>query len=158
MRESIIFGFSVIMAIKLSAQEPSRRNTAYAEMMGNGIILSANYERQLTKTPGVGVHLGIGLGGYGPAIPMGVKYLLEIGNQKSYLETGLGFTLAERGVWDTDHQNEPGSKKYKAALIPSVGYRYQARSGFICRINYTPVFTNWDNRPVYFGLSFGWRF
>lgn len=138
-----------------------KRNTAYLEVLGNGLILSANYEQKLKKIPSLAWHAGVGLGGDKPSIPFGVKYLFNIKGQKSFIETGCGITLLEREMWTGGRLNyNPATDKnnYVPGFIPSVGFRYHASSGFMGRINYTPVFNRFEGLAFFFGISMGWRF
>jgi hypothetical protein len=157
MRKLVFSAVIMLVTTQLVAQPPHRTNTFYFEMAGSGIVLSINYEKQISDIPGVGLFIGVGLGGYLPAIPMGVKYLIDLKNERSFIEIGSGITLAERGVWDPDHQNQPGARHIKAAFVPTVGYRHHSRSGFMWRMNYTPVFSTYRDIPVFAGISVGWR-
>lgn len=156
MRKTIFCIAAIIAICQLPAQKPFKRNTAYFEMLGNGLILSLNYERQLTSKPGLGLHIGVGLAGEKPSFPLGAKYLFDLGEQRSFLEVGAGVTLAEQDIWE-ENLNQPKADPYKPGFIPSVGYRYHAPKGFMFRLNYTPVFNKYESRPLYFGLSLGWR-
>jgi hypothetical protein len=156
MRKLLVFFLSILAINQLVAQKPFKKNTLYVELAGNGLVLSANYERQLGNKPGLGLYIGMGLGNYKPVIPLGVKYLIDFGNHKSFLEAGAGITLAEREIWDEFpvHDNK---NPYKAGFIPSLGYRHQTRHGLMLRLNYTPFFTEYRNYFAFYGLSVGWR-
>ncbi len=158
MRRLLSFFITWFFISTASSQTVFKRNSAYAEFMGTGLVLSANYERQLSQKPGFGVHIGVGLGGYKPAIPLGVKYILDLGNEKSFAEAGLGITLAEMELWDSDYNHPSDKNPYKPGFIPSIGYRHHSKSGFMWRTNYTPLFSKWKNAPWLFGVSVGWRF
>lgn len=153
----IIFLLIFFGSCQLNAQKPFEKNMAYAEIFGNGLILSANYERQLSAKPGLGLHLGLGLGGEKPAIPMGITYLMDIGKQRSFIETGLGVCLAERDVLD-DTFAQPPTNTYQPAFIPSAGYRHHTRYGLMWKLIYSPFFSKERSEWVYFGVAAGWRF
>lgn len=157
MRKLFFFTSAVLLTIQLSAQNIFKKNTLYGEMGGTGIILSANYERQLTNQPGFGLHIGIGLGGNKPVIPIGAKYLFDVGNRKSFIEAGTGITLAEADLLDDIHTIYNNHNPYQAAFIPSIGYRHHTPYGLMWRINYTPVFSRYRNIPWLAGVSVGWR-
>lgn len=157
MRKSIFFSLIILVSVQLVAQKPFKRSMLYGEILGNGLVLSVNYERQLQETPGLGLFIGIGLGGIKPAIPFGAKYLINLGNKKSFLETGVGITLAERDLWDNDDHITDDQNSYRAGFIPSVGYRHHTSYGFMWRVNYTPVFSSYRNFLWLCGVSVGWR-
>ena len=153
-----LFLFSLCLsASQLTAQNSFKKNTLYGEILGNGLVLSANYERQLGDKPGFGLHIGVGLGGYKPAIPLGVIYLFETGNQKSFIETGAGITLGERDMWKEYNYIQLEKNSYKPGFIPSFGYRHHTSYGFMWKVSYTPVFSSYRNIPLFFGIAAGWR-
>lgn len=147
----------MIAAIQLQAQKTFKQHSAYAEILGNGGVLSVNYELQLKKKAGFGIHVGIGLGGDKPAIPLGVKYLIAIGGQKSFLETGAGFTLAEREFW-VERINRLPYNPYQIAWIPSIGYRHHTNYGLMWKLIYSPFFHKDRKELLFFGAAIGWRF
>ncbi len=156
MRKIFLCIAAILAVCQLSAQKSFKRNTAYFEMLGNGLVLSLSYERQLSNKPGFGLHAGVGLAGEKPSFPVGVKYLFDLGRERSFLEVGAGVTLAEQDMWE-ENLNQPKADPYKAGFIPSVGYRHHAPKGFMWRVNYTPVFNKYRNELFYFGVSLGWR-
>jgi hypothetical protein len=157
MRKFIFLSISIIIATNLAAQKSFKKNTFYAEILGSGMVLSINYERQLKDKPGLGYYFGIGLGGLKPAVPFGAKYLIDLKNQKSYIEAGAGITLGERDLWIQREIGQTAKNSYKPGFIPSIGYRHHTSYGFMWRVNYTPVFSGFRNIPLFFGLSLGWR-
>jgi hypothetical protein len=158
MRKLSFFIPVVLITIQLAAQKPFKKNTFYGELGGNGVFLSANYERQLGNKPGFGLHIGIGICDIKPFIPFGATYLLDLGNNKSFLEAGAGITLAEQNAWDDEHSLiQPRPSPYKAGFIPSLGYRHQTRYGLMWRVKYTPVFTSYRTVPFFMGIAVGWR-
>lgn len=144
-------------AMQVQAQNKFKKHSIYAEVLGNGIILSANYELQLSNKPGFGIHAGIGLAGVMPAIPLGMTYLVKIGKQKSFIETGIGITFAEKDLWD-DNKTQLPSNPYQVAFIPSLGYRHHSPYGLMWKLIYSPFFNKENNEPGFFGASVGWRF
>ena len=156
MRKMLLFSIFIFAVCQLLAQKSFKRNTVYFEIGGNGLVLSLNYERQITSKPGLGFHAGVALSGDKPAFPLGAKYLFDLGKQRSFLEVGAGVTIAEQDMWEED-LNQVTGNPYKAGFIPSVGYRYNAPKGFMCRINYTPFFNKYRTELLFFGVSVGWR-
>lgn len=51
---------AIFLSTSLLAQNTFKRNDLYLEAGGNGLFASVNYERQLTKQPGLGLRTGIG--------------------------------------------------------------------------------------------------
>ena len=158
MREFFLLAVTVISTLQqLCAQEPFKRNTFYGELGGNGVWLSANYERQLSRKPGFGVHVGLGYASsdekFTPSIPIGVNYLIALGNQKSFIDAGVGITWVERNyVTHIQYVTDP----YKPAFIPSVGYRHQSHYGLMWRISYTAIFAGDRIIPWFPSISAGW--
>ena len=141
------------------AQVKSKRNTAYFELLGNGLTLSANYERYVFKKPGLAWHIGVGLGSNLPAIPLGFKYVFPFKNVKSNLEIGFGVTFLESDGWKSTFGGSNSLKNpYQPGFIPSIGYRHQTKYGLMWRANFLTVY-NKQREPIYFGgLSIGWHF
>lgn len=150
--------FLLTASTGLSAQKSFKKNNAYIEVLGNGLALSVNYERQLSDKPGPGLFLGIGLGGNKPVIPFGIKYLFGLKNNKSFIEAGAGVTLAEAGIWKDDLPATVNRYAYTPGFIPCLGYRHHTSYGLMWRINYTPAFSRYRNIPAFFGVSAGWQF
>lgn len=145
------------MMAKGYAQTRFRSNTFYSELAGNGLVLSLNYEKQIMKKSGLGLHVGAGLGGEKPMIPMGIIYLLPIKTTKSYIETGAGITLGEEEMLD-EVNSVSHSKTYIPAYIPSVGFRHHTGYGLMWKIIYSPVFIKYRTVPYLGGFSLGWMF
>lgn len=155
--KKIVIALLLITALQAQGQKIFKKHSVYAEVLGNGIKLSANYELQLADKPGFGIRSGIGLGGAMPAIPLGVVYLVDIGKQRSFIETGLGITLAEKDLW-VDNKSPLPSNPYQVAFIPSVGYRHHTTFGLMWKTIYSPFFNKENNEPGFFGAAVGWRF
>jgi len=156
MRKIFFTVAAIFTACQLPAQKSFKRNIFYFEILGNGLVLSLNYERQITNKPGLGFHAGVALAGDKPAFPLGAKYLFELGKQRSFLEVGAGVTIAEQDMWE-ENLNSFNADPYKPGFIPSVGYRYNAPKGSMWRINYTPFFNKYRTEFLFFGVSVGWR-
>jgi len=118
----------------------TRVNSLYIEAAGKGILGSINYERVLPFSDKQAMSIGVSGG-----------FLLDLAADLSYI-VGKGNHFAQLGV----AYSIPGN-----LLIPHVGYRYQANSGFLFKIG-----------PMYFvslqpesfgdfiwgGISFGYSF
>ena len=159
MRILLLYSLTIAISLHSAAQNSFKRNAFYGELGGNGLGLSVNYERQIWDKPGLGWHMGIGLGSDKPSIPLGAKYLFGLGGQKSFIETGLGITLTGQDLLDDKYFfNNTGDNPYGVAFIPSLGYRHHhKRYGLMWSVNYTPFFSRYRNMLLYYGIAIGWR-
>jgi hypothetical protein len=159
MRILLFCSLAIAISLHSEAQNSFKRNTLYGEIGGNGLALSVNYERQIQNKPGLGWHVGVGLGEEKPCIPLGVKYLIGLGGQKSFIETGLGITLAEQDVLDEKYFfNTTSDNPYGVAFVPTIGYRHHHKKyGLMWKVNYSPVFSRYRNVLLYYGVAIGWR-
>ena len=156
MRNLLLIFVIIITTFPGFSQNAFKKTTFYFEVAGNAPALSLNYEQQLGSKPGFGLHVGAGLGDSKPTIPMGIVYMHDLGDHRSFLEGGFGVTLAEESLWDFDEPNK-NSHPHTCGFIPSIGYRYHATHGFMLKIIYSPVFTRHRNIPGDGGISLGWR-
>jgi hypothetical protein len=146
----LAFVVSVLMCNAASfAQDSARvlnKNAVMVELGGNGILYSFSYERKFfSKNQN---HL-LGRIGYGiiPAIEPISFVFAEVnylnGDDKEFLETGIGFTydFHERNLHyhpsDGSHRDY---KYYQYFFIYRLGYRYQSKKGFMFRAAATPIF------------------
>ncbi|WP_400076812.1 hypothetical protein [Winogradskyella sp. R77965] len=154
-----------------------QKNSVYAEFLGNGIIGSINYERQLTKEPKISTRVGIGLwynlgilgsSDAGHTIPISVHYLLDL-NKNNYLDFGIGTTFVQT--------KSNYSSKYISYLFTNVGFRRYFGNNWFFKVHVSPYVDNINsttskiggetiyinqefdfNTKQWFGLSFGKRF
>ena len=141
----------------LFGQSISKRQTVYLELGGNGLFTSVNYDFQLTKKPGLGIRAGIGFYSLDPfvlTIPVGVNYLFELQQNKSYMELGLGATWTKENV---SLYLEPDLCKKRTNFgnyFPTIGYRKHTKKSFMWRMSLTPLINQNGFQP-FFGGSFG---
>ena len=168
--------FLVIMLIcfvqEIKAQEiGTRRQTVYAEFLGNGGFLTVNYDTRLNvdRNDGLGVRVGIGFGSFfflNPytnwvnAIKSGTQYISVplqlnyiVGKKRSGLEAGVGitqeFTFNQKG-------NDP---RVQLTGLLNLGYRLQPRDrGFSFRILASPGIYQGKIFPIGAGISLGYSF
>lgn len=157
MRLLVLFTLAVIISSHIKAQKSFKKNTLYSEIAGNGLVLSANYERQLGNKPGFGLHIGAGLAGNKPAIPAGINYLFDLGKQKSFIEAGAGVVFVEIDFLDSKNNVPDAANPYITGFIPSIGFRHHTPYGLMWRVDYTPVFSKYRNLATFAGVSVGWR-
>lgn len=148
------------------AEPPVRmaRNAIYVEGMGNGLLLSLNYDRRILDV--FSVHVGAGFylpdsGAYpnnhSVFVPTGVvlaSYLMGSGSSK--LEFGAGLAMQFVSLACELYSPPFSCTALKPTLL--VGYRFQSRKpGVIFRAGFTPI---WYGEGVYwgFGMSAGYSF
>jgi hypothetical protein len=140
-------------------QSSFKKNDIYLEAGGNGLFASVNYERQLTKEPGLGARFGIGIyseNAFYLTIPVGINYLFKLKNDKSFIDAGLGVTWARiDGKLFSDSKNSNGD--HFVNFIPSIGYRRHTAKDLMWRISVTPV-ANKNTFVPSLGASIGKRF
>lgn len=152
----------ILFSTFLFGQTTLNKNSIYLEIAGNGYLGSVNYERQVMKQPGLGLRLGIGTYRVDPfqlTIPMGVNYLVELHNKRSFIDIGFGVTWSRADVMlYTVAKHEADYKNTRFVnYIPNLGYRWITKKNLMWRFNFTPVFTQYGLLPS-IGLSFGKQF
>lgn len=161
MKISLVFLAIILIHLVTQGQDlntkdkiPVRRNTFFAEALGNGGNYSINYDRLIGKNnPVTSIRLGlIGKVNYeSSSIP--VEFNLLFGSIAHKVELGLGFT----GIFDNfDFE--------KMLMFFRCGYRYQLREGgLFFRVGITPYITiinieNGNKLRLWGGLGVGYTF
>lgn len=159
MKKFISFLLVLALTSPVWCQNTFRRNTVYGELAGNGIFLSLNYERQLASKPGFGVRLGVGHASandkLGVTIPVGINYLVNLNSDKSYIHLGIGGTWSQAALVKAFTGLEDNS--YTVSLVPSIGYRHQAKWGLMWHIGFAPIISRYRFIP-YPAFSLGASF
>jgi hypothetical protein len=159
MRKKLLIVFAVCGVTLSFGQTNFKKNDVYLEAGGNGLFGSVNYERQLTKQPGLGARIGLGLyseNAFYLTIPAGINYLFKLRNHKSFIDAGLGATWTRiEGKLFSDSKNSNGD--HFVNFIPSIGYRRHTAKGVMWRISLTPVANKYGLVP-WLGASIGKRF
>lgn len=143
----------------LQAQSTFKKNDIYLEAGGNGFFGSINYERQLTKSPGLGLRVGLGFyteNAFYLTIPVGINYLFKIPGNKSFIDAGLGGTWTKvdgRFFGDVSSALEENIFSF----VPSIGYRRHTGKDLMWRVSFTPVINQYTFLP-WIGASIGKRF
>ncbi len=140
----------------------------FAELGGPGIVLSANYDRRLTKeTGGFGYRIGLGYSFTNDfkftTIPVGVNYLLGDKSRGRFFEIGLSETMIlinediyNDGFFTVDNVDNQRKTLFMTSLL--LGYRSQPiRGGFSFRGGIMPVFIEGETGIGGY-LSFGYNF
>ena len=134
-------------------------------MFGNGIaILSINYEHQFKDEAGFGYRLGLGFTddyNFHFTFPFGIDYLVELKQQKSFLDLGAGITVTAASDMKTYRQQlvtGRGDREYIPSFVPSIGYRQHIiHQKFMWRLSLSTVVNKYRSFP-FIGLSAGMRF
>jgi hypothetical protein len=165
---SILFGFLFLISFVASAQNYRdtfrARNAVYAELGGNGDMLSANFDRIVYQKSMLKAALRVGVAsnmffsveepGFYPVVP--VEALGMIGRFEKHFEFGLGYTRR--------FTNEPGLMQNM--YFSRIGFRYQRPTGgLLVRVGFTPFLSTETNikspGPAFiprFGFSVGKSF
>jgi len=156
MRHFILCILTAVFITSSFGQPTYKKNDIYLEAGGNGLFASVNYERQVTKQPGLGVRIGVGFyteNAFYLTIPAGINYLFKLNSDKSFIDAGLGVTWARiDGNLFGESKNSNGDSFVN--FIPSVGYRRHTTQNLMWRISVTPVINESGFVP-WLGLSIG---
>lgn len=132
-------------------------NTVFVELLGNGLIFSANYDMRFNKDEGngLGARLGVGYIGGGDAggtvitVPAMVNYLL--GKDGKYLEIGGGVTYVAGSADFGDG--------FEDTVIGTLSIQYRRQpvdGGFMWKIGLTPIIASGAFIPYWPGVSIGY--
>ena len=161
MKRLIIIGIFILSSALAFSQNSLKKNEIFVELGGNGLLGSINYNRQISKKPGLGIRAGVGSYGIGfPTIPVGVNYLIPLIGKHSFLDLGLGatYTKADVQLYVLVKRDPNYVQKYQSVyFVPSLGTRAYTTKNFVWHFNATPVFTQYGLIP-WVGFGFGKRF
>ncbi len=137
-----------------------KKNFVYAELLGNGIFGSINYERQILSKPMWSIRAGVGYYSENTkyvTLPVSVQYTMYLKNS-NYLEFGAGYTWA----------HEQGENYFKSEVSnPDIIHNYFLIAGYkqifdnhwVFRATFTPLIkNNYDVKFPWFGVSVGKMF
>jgi len=159
MKNSFLLVLLLFTLLFSKAQSNFKPNTAYVQFLGNGIVLSANYERQLFKKPGLGIHAGIGICGEAGfywngtsrvTIPVGFNYLLPLKNKNKFVDFGLGATYAKSDMQVymlVEHRNPNYVNTHYWSVVPSISKRIATRRHMMYRYGFSPVINQYGFIP-----------
>lgn len=161
MKSCLLLLFVFVLDFGALAQD-FRKNEVFVELLGNGMLGSINYERQLMKNPGFGVRAGVGIYGTDArlTIPMGVNYLIRVIKNHSFLDLGMGATFTQTDGFFYSMPKLPAGyvkKENYMYLIPSAGLRAYTTRNYIWRIGASVFITDSGALP-WLGIGFGKRF
>jgi hypothetical protein len=154
--------------------EDLAKNAVYAELLGNAILYSVNYERRFSDV--VAARLGFSYFGLSASVsdatssasaranfflfPVMANFL--VGGRNNKLELGVGaLALIVSGSAEGVSFGEKVTATGAAAAVAgtaTIGYRYQPRDGgFVFRVGATPIIGKGGALP-WGGISFGGAF
>lgn len=152
MRKTLVFFIFSLSLTTLVAQKNFQQNSLYLEAFGSGLFGSLNYERQLTKKPGIGFRIGAGFyteNAFYLTIPVGLNYLFPLKKQNKFIDAGFTVSPTFRdGNFQSTYDNKWTN------FIPSVGYRVHTQKNWMWRIALTPVINRFAFTPSA-GFSIG---
>jgi len=146
----------------LSGQEKSSKktefdgvkNTFYIELLGNGLLFSANYDVRLANRFGVRAGAGYvgSTTGDGGVLTVPVTGNILLGKNGKYFEVGAGLTyLSGTGdLFDLDDSS---------TILGTFSFMYRNQpkdGGFMWKIGLTPVIAEGVFVPYWFGVGLGY--
>lgn len=159
MKKYLLTICTLFTATLVFGQNVFKKNDIYLEAGGNALFGSINYERQLTREPGLGARIGVGFyteNAFYLTIPAGINYLFKLKNNTSFIDAGLGITWTRMdGNLFGASENSHGD--HFVNFIPSVGYRRHTKKDVLWRISFTPIANKYTFVP-WLGASVGKRF
>ncbi len=148
------------------AEAPVARNTISASFGGAGIYYALNYERLLVQHRKIGIGASTGIGTdfssalFGREFSLPVGAFILYGKKNGRLELGAG--LANYFLKQYDYGEDRHETAYRALFVPSIGYRYQKRTGgFMVKAGFSPVINLGkasQSAMPWFDLGIGWVF
>lgn len=158
MKKSFIVLIAISTFIFTSIETHAQAKQAFfAELLGNGLIFSVNYDVRFTENPGGwGGRLGIGYvgsvegGGGVVTIPIMVNNLL--GKDGKYFEVGGGLTFI------TGTADFAGSEN-NSEIVGTLAFMYRRQpedGGFMWKIGLSPIIADGVFFPIWPGVGFGY--
>lgn len=140
---SVLFLFFTLNAAL--SQSHFFKNSFYLEAGAGGGFGSLNYERQLTKSPGIGIRIGAGFyteDGYYLSLPVGVNYLFPLKKKNRFIDAGFNVTPFFKDA----RFNAMGDDKY-TNFIPMIGYRVHTNKNWFWRASAGAVANRFGGLP-----------
>jgi hypothetical protein len=130
-------------------------NSFFAEVGGNGLYYSLNYDKvgKMGKRAFLSVRIGIMVlpmrkGNWEFGIPVEVN--ASFGKENHYLEAGLGISYLHMNVWALSSypQLQSAGMVHRFYRVLRIGYRYQrAEGGLFLKVGFTPMRLMEEYRP-----------
>ncbi|WP_316805127.1 hypothetical protein [Pedobacter nototheniae] len=155
------------LSFMVNAQEVEKKNSIYAELLGNGGAYSLNYDRLFQVSKGLKVVPRVGLSTLQQVIivPLEVNLLISKSNtSKNFFETGIGVTILKplsgfhgKLLTVNGYDYNFDNKTVNTPLIIRAGFRHQKPvGGFMYRAG-ALLFTG-DETILTIGLALGYSF
>lgn len=114
-----------------------KKNAISLEIGGNGLFLSANYQRHfpITEKCFLSGEVGIGSVPFVGGLSIPHQITINFGQKNSFFETGVG------GSYWTGKTNASGytEREFSYMVSPIIGYRLQTPKGFLFRGYLSPL-------------------
>ena len=152
----ILLGVVSITSLKAQSDQPERTvtsKTVYIELLGSGLVFSANFDGRFSGNKGLGYRIGMGFvpisGRTTLTFPFGLNALL--GHGPSYFEAEATATILTSSTGKFN-----GKEVSKVFIYPHVGYRYtKPTKSFFGRVCVGPMIFGGKVLP-YAGHSLGY--
>ena len=157
----IFFGFS-FLSFSQQLETSMKKNTIYAELLGQGALWSINYERMFEVNDFVSQSASVGLttnrnlrdlffdqsffdfgNNYNFGTP--IAYRLIFGKRNSHLELGIGLTgfyFKGAGSYHDGFCMSYSSdiRRFNSYIVPTIAYRFQKKTGGVFfKVVYSPM-------------------
>jgi hypothetical protein len=161
---TLIFVSFSFLSFSQQLETSMKKNTIYAELLGQGALWSINYERMFEVNDFVSQSASVGLttnrnlrdlffdqsffdfgNDYNFGTP--IAYRLIFGKRNSHLELGIGLTgLYFKGA-GSYHDGfcmsySSDIRRFNSYIVPTIAYRFQQKTGGIFfKVSYSPLFS-----------------
>ncbi|RYD82529.1 MAG: hypothetical protein EOP53_03480 [Sphingobacteriales bacterium] len=158
--KTLITLFLITVGLGCFAQQTFKKNDLYLEAGGASLFGGLNYERQLTKEPGLAARIGIGFyteKAFYLSTPIGLHYLFPLNKNKgTFIDAGIATTFTWHDAKLFNKTNNNADMDF-VNVVPGIGYRKHSLNNVMWRISFSPII----NKNVFFpwlGFSVGKRF
>ena len=148
--------FSILM-IQADEATSQSRSAFFVELLGNGLIFSANYDMRFSQSSnGWGARAGIGyigdVNGDGGVLTIPVTVNNLLGTDGKYFEVGVGITYLSA---DADFIGDNNTSD----IVGTMTFMYRRQpvdGGFMWKIGLTPILADGIFVPYWIGIGIGY--
>ena len=172
---SLIFVSFSFLSFSQQLETSMKKNTIYAELLGQGALWSINYERMfeiddfVSQSASVGITTNRNLSdffldqsffNFGNNYNFGtpIAYRLIFGKKNSHLELGIGLTgfyFKGAGSYHDGFCISYSSdiRRFNSYIVPTIAYRFQQKTGGVFfKVSYSPQFSFYQtDNLIYIG-------
>ena len=172
---SLIFVSFSLLSFSQQLETSMKKNTIYAELLGQGALWSINYERMfeiddfVSQSASVGITTNRNLSdffldqsffNFGNNYNFGtpIAYRLIFGKKNSHLELGIGLTgfyFKGAGSYHDGFCISYSSdiRRFNSYIVPTIAYRFQQKTGGVFfKVSYSPQFSFYQtDNLIYIG-------